>query len=94
MLVLVRGTYYRGVVSKKNCGERGVATVEYGITIGAVALVAAVIFAQTSAGIKGVWRQAAATAAKSPAVASTGVASIGCMANAHGDSKACSNTGF
>jgi Flp pilus assembly pilin Flp len=80
-------------VSKKNYSERGVATVEYGITIGAVALVAAAMFAQTSAGITGVWRLAAAASAKSPS-ASTTTTSVGCMANAHGDSKVCSNTGF
>jgi Flp pilus assembly pilin Flp len=81
-------------VSQKNNRERGVATVEYGITIGAVALVAAAMFAQTSAGITGVWKQATATAAKSPAAAYQTPVSYGCMANAHGDSKVCSNAGF
>jgi Flp pilus assembly pilin Flp len=74
--------------------ERGVATVEYGITIGAVALVAAVMFAQTSAGVSGIWKQAAAAAGKSPAAASVTMAgSVGCNSSAHGDSKICS-TGF
>jgi Flp pilus assembly pilin Flp len=83
-----------GYVSKNTNKERGVATVEYGITLGAVALVAAVMFAQTSGGIKGIWQHAAAATAKSPAAASGTTSSIGCMADAHGDSKACSNTGF
>ncbi len=67
--------------------ERGVATVEYGITIGAVALVAAVMFAQTSAGVSGIWKQAAAAASVTMA------GSVGCNSSAHGDSKICS-TGF
>ena len=81
-------------VSKNTNNERGVATVEYGITLGAVALVAAVMFAQTSAGIKGVWQHASAATAKSPAAAGGSTGSVACMANAHGDSKACSNAGF
>jgi Flp pilus assembly pilin Flp len=86
-------THYRRFVSKKNNGERGVATVEYGITIGVVALVAAAMFAQTSAGINGVWRHATTAATKSPAASAT-PAFLDCMANAHGDSKVCSNTGY
>jgi Flp pilus assembly pilin Flp len=79
-------------VSKKfNC-ERGVATLEYGIIFGAVALLAAVMFAQTSAGIKGVWNHAAAAAAKSSAASNTTAPRfLDCMAKAHGDSKICSD---
>jgi len=81
-------------VSKKNRSERGVATVEYGITIGVVALAAAAMFAQTSAGITGVWKNATAAASKSPATYSSGPKSVDCMAKAHGNSKICSDVSF
>jgi Flp pilus assembly pilin Flp len=83
-------------VSKKANNRRGVATLEYGIAIGAVAIVAAAMFAQTSAGIKGVWKHAAVTTSQSPAaqIATTSPQFIDCMAKAHGDSKICSSAGF
>jgi Flp pilus assembly pilin Flp len=84
-------------MSKTNNNERGVATVEYGITIGAVALVAAAMFAQTSAGVTGVWKNATAAANKSAAAHSSGsgfTTSPDCMAGAHGDSKVCKEIKF
>jgi Flp pilus assembly pilin Flp len=92
VLVVPRGYHYRYIVSEKNRSERGVATVEYGITIGAVALVAAAMFAQCSDGVAGIWRQA--TAASGRASAATSISYTECMANAHGDSKVCSNIHF
>jgi Flp pilus assembly pilin Flp len=79
-------------VSKKRNSKRGAANVEYAITLGAVALVIAAMFGQTSEGINGVWRKATAAAAQSSAVPSGGMKSVDCLANAHGDSKVCSST--
>jgi Flp pilus assembly pilin Flp len=84
-------------VSKTNYNERGVASVEYGITIGVVALVAAAMFAQTSAGVNGIWKNATAAANKSAAAHSSGSAFItspDCMYGAHGDSKVCKDIKF
>jgi hypothetical protein len=95
LLVLLMGYLHGWFVKYKCKGKLGVTTMEYGITIGTAALLAALIFAQASTGIKSLWTRAADVTSQSPAgQASPGPKFVECMAKAHGDSKFCSNAGF
>jgi Flp pilus assembly pilin Flp len=80
-------------VTKKNSRERGGFLVEYGLTVGAIALTAAALYAHSSPGVTGIWKQANAVSMKSSAAQGQGPTFIDCMANAHGDSKVCSSAG-
>jgi Flp pilus assembly pilin Flp len=81
-------------VTSKKTSERGIATLEYGITVGVVALIAAAMFAQTSAGVTGVWKQATVAASKNAPQNTSSPQFLDCMAKAHGDSKICSSVSF
>jgi Flp pilus assembly pilin Flp len=77
------------MVKGKHSSERGSSSVEYGLTLGAVTLIAAAMFAHSSAGIKGIWNQLMLTALRSDAAQTARVQYYQCMEGAHGDSKIC-----
>lgn len=62
---------------------------EYGLTIGIVALLTATMLVRSSAGVSGVWQRATSTAMKSEAARMVTTSTAGCLGEAHGDSKIC-----
>jgi hypothetical protein len=76
-------------VTNKNSRVRGVASLEYGLTIGVVVLLAAAMYIRSSDAVTGVWKQTTSTTMKSESARTITTKDTPCMGGAHGDSKIC-----